>query len=53
MNLNDRLDRIEQHIIYLNKRADTLSHDISIIKEVFTHIKQQFDDFKKEIETNK
>ena len=45
----ERIRHLEEEVQRLKQREKTHMHDISIYKEVFTHIKHQFEQLKKEL----
>jgi len=46
-------DELERRLKVLTTKADTLEHDVKLLRKIFTHIDEQFESFKKDSEQKK
>ena len=44
-----RIRKLEEEVDRLKKREESLMHDLEIYKQVFSHLKEQFEKMKKEL----
>lgn len=49
MSSSDTIAELENRVAELTRKADALEHDVGVLKEVFSHIKTQFNQFKNSI----
>ncbi len=49
MDSDERIKHLEEEVKKLREREKKLEHDLGLYRQIFSHLRQQFEDMKKEL----